>query len=127
MAALRTDATTLTVWCEPNRSKGKPHPRREKHVRPLNSSRAGWAKGMKSSLLNATHMILAGGTILAFGALGGCTDVPSCRYWSDAHIGRNMDPSQLPMLPNNPFWLAKVSPASDDPCAGEPPPSTVRG
>jgi hypothetical protein len=86
---------------------------------------------MKSILLNATPMKLTAGAILTFGALGGCTDVPSCRYWSDAHIGRNMDPSQVAMLPDNPFWLSKVSPtsppASDDPCAGEPPPSAVRG
>jgi hypothetical protein len=81
---------------------------------------------MTSMLRKATPLTLVAGAILAYGALGGCTNAPSCTYWSDAHIGRNMDPSQLPMLPDNPYW-SRTAQASDDPCAGEPPSSAVRG
>jgi len=64
---------------------------------------------------------------LAVCVLGGCTDAPLCRYWTDAPIGRNsLDPSAVPMLPYNPYWVTKDSPASpgspapQDACAGEP-------
>jgi hypothetical protein len=91
----------------------------------------GSTQGREIMLRNATHTTLAAGAILALGALGGCTDAPLCKYWSDAHIGKGMDPSEVPMLPDNPFWLSKTSPAappaSDGPCAGEPPPSAVSG
>jgi len=58
---------------------------------------------------------------------GGCTssDLPLCRYWSDAIIGKDMDPSQVPMVPDNPYWVGKSAPG--DPCAGQPPPSAVHG
>jgi hypothetical protein len=65
--------------------------------------------------------------VLALCALGGCTDAPLCRYWTDEPIGRNLsDPSALPMLPYNPYWVTKkpsgapATPAAQDPCAGEP-------
>jgi hypothetical protein len=65
--------------------------------------------------------------VLALCALGGCTNEPLCRYWTDEPIGRNLsDPSELPMLPYNPYWVTKnppgspATPTSQDACAGEP-------
>jgi hypothetical protein len=62
--------------------------------------------------------------VLALCALGGCTNTPACRYWSDAPIGKGLiDESEVPMLPNNPFWVEKGAsgaPTPQDPCAGEP-------
>ena len=65
--------------------------------------------------------------VLILCALGGCTDAPLCRYWTDEPIGRNiLDPSEVPMLPYNPYWVTKNSsgspgsPSPQDPCAGEP-------
>ena len=60
--------------------------------------------------------------------LAGCTDVPACRYWADVSIGKGLvDESEVPMLPDNPFWTANGSSAApaatesgQDPCAGEP-------
>jgi hypothetical protein len=66
-------------------------------------------------------------TVFGLLALAGCTDVPACRYWSDAPIGRGLvDESEVPMLPYNPAWVtknpsgARGSSATSDPCAGEP-------
>jgi hypothetical protein len=65
--------------------------------------------------------------LLALGALAGCSDAPLCRYWTDAPIGKGvLDPSAVPMLPYNPYWVgstaagAAATPAAPDPCAGEP-------
>lgn len=79
----------------------------------------------------ALRRLSAGAAVLALGALGGCTDAPLCRYWSDGHIGKLLDPSQVPMLPDNPYWVGKESSgsprAAEDPCAGEPPARGSRG
>lgn len=61
--------------------------------------------------------------LLALGALAGCTtDQPLCRYWSDAPIGKDLDPSAVPMLPYNPYWNGRApsAAAASDPCAGQP-------
>ena len=67
-------------------------------------------------------------TAAALLALAGCTsNEPLCRYWTNEPIGRNIsDPSALPMLPYNPYWVAQdpSDPAARSPeqdvCAGEP-------
>jgi hypothetical protein len=65
-------------------------------------------------------------TVVGLLALAGCTDLPACRYWSDAPIGKGLDESEVPMLPYNPSWVTKNSsgspgsPTTQDPCAGEP-------
>lgn len=71
--------------------------------------------------------IAAGLAVLCL--LGGCaTNTPMCRYWSDAVIGKGLDPSQVPMLPANPYWTEKgTAAAPGDPCYGEPPPEAVHG
>ncbi|HEX9488750.1 MAG TPA: hypothetical protein VF930_00610 [Stellaceae bacterium] len=74
------------------------------------------------------RLLLAAATSLALSALAGCTtDAPPCRYWSDAPIGRGvLDPSAMPMLPYNPYWVVKdgstpsAQVANADTCAGEP-------
>jgi len=60
--------------------------------------------------------------LLALSALIGCTsNQPLCRYWSDAPIGKDLDPSAVPMLPYNPYWDGWASGAAvQDVCAGEP-------
>jgi hypothetical protein len=66
--------------------------------------------------------------VLALCVLTGCTDAPLCRYWSDAPVSRSaLDPSAVPMLPENPYWTSNVSSRSaaaarsgQDVCAGEP-------
>ena len=61
--------------------------------------------------------------MLALAALTGCaTTQPLCRYWSDAPIGKDLDPSAVPMLPYNPYWdgRARSAAAASDPCAGQP-------
>ena len=72
--------------------------------------------------------------ILAFTTVGGCAEsstrtasVPMCKYWSDSGWGDNADPSQQPMLPNNPYWVKhvpanspEIAASAKDPCAGEP-------
>ena len=59
--------------------------------------------------------------LVALAALGGCTtNAPLCRYWSDAPIGKDLDPSAVPMLPYNPYWVGTGAAAPQDPCAGEP-------
>ena len=63
-------------------------------------------------------------TVVGLLALAGCTDLPACRYWSDAPIGKGLvDESEVPMLPYNPYWVgpgASGAPTAQDPCAGEP-------
>ena len=63
-------------------------------------------------------------TVVGLLALAGCTDLPACRYWSDAPIGKGLvDESEVPMLPYNPYWVEKGAsgtPTPQDPCAGEP-------
>ena len=65
--------------------------------------------------------------LLALCALAACTDAPLCRYWSDAPLSKSaLDPSAVPMLPDNPYWVsaapagAAASSAPPDACAGEP-------
>ena len=64
--------------------------------------------------------------LVALATLGGCTNAPLCRYWSDAPIGKDLDPSAVPMLPENPYWVTAAPPGSTtsvappDACAGEP-------
>jgi hypothetical protein len=65
--------------------------------------------------------------LLVLAALSGCaTDQPLCRYWSDAPIGKDLDPSAVPMLPENPYWTSKgfrpaaAAQSGQDICAGEP-------
>jgi hypothetical protein len=72
-------------------------------------------------------MVAAGLTALC--GLGGCTstNLPLCQYWSDAIIGKDMDPSQVPMVPANPYWTGARAAAPGDPCYGQPPPSAVHG
>ena len=63
-------------------------------------------------------------------ALAGCaTNEPLCRYWSDAPIGKELDPSAVPMLPYNPYWdgRAPSDAAAQDVCAGEPGHPTAAG
>jgi hypothetical protein len=58
--------------------------------------------------------------LLVLCALGGCSDAPLCRYWTDAPIRRDvLDPSAAPMLPYNPYW-GSAAPTAPDSCAGEP-------
>jgi hypothetical protein len=72
------------------------------------------------------HRLHRAAALLALCALTGCTtNQPLCRYWSDAPIGKELDPSAVPMLPYNPYWVgpsaAKTgSSAPQDVCAGEP-------
>ena len=65
---------------------------------------------------------LRAAALLALCALAGCTDAPLCRYWSDAPIGKELDPSAVPMLPYNPYWDGRAlsDARASDPCAGEP-------
>ena len=68
--------------------------------------------------------------LLALCALTGCsTNQPLCRYWSDAPIGKELDPSAVPMLPYNPYWdgRAPSDAAAQDVCAGEPGHPTAAG
>ena len=73
--------------------------------------------------MRRTHRAVA---LLALCGLTGCTtNQPLCRYWSDAPIGKDLDPSAVPMLPYNPYWVGSgaATPgasASQNPCAGEP-------
>jgi hypothetical protein len=60
-------------------------------------------------------------------ALAGCSNAPLCRYWTDAPISKSaLDPSAVPMLPENPYWVTAAPaggaapPAVPDACAGEP-------
>jgi hypothetical protein len=63
--------------------------------------------------------------IVTLGVLSGCTGAPMCKYWTGAIIGKNADPSALPMLPYSPYWASKDSSlpvvgSPTAPCAGEP-------
>ena len=69
------------------------------------------------------HRLNRAAALLALCALTGCsTNQPLCRYWSDAPIGKELDPSAVPMLPYNPYWdgRALTDVRASDPCAGEP-------
>jgi hypothetical protein len=70
--------------------------------------------------MRGRHCVAA---MLALAALNGCaTNQPLCRYWSDAPIGKDLDPSAVPMLPYNPYWdeRALSGAAMQDACAGQP-------
>ena len=75
------------------------------------------------------RLLFTAAALLGLPALAGCTDAPLCRYYTDAPIGRGvLDPSAVPMLPYNPYWVVEAPPGSTqsaeagnaDPCAGEP-------
>lgn len=72
------------------------------------------------------RLLLAAAALLA---LADCaSNEPLCRYWTDEPIGRNIfDPSAVPMLPYNPYWVGANAPEAspwaepgNDACAGEP-------
>ena len=60
--------------------------------------------------------------LAAVSVLAACSsNVPMCRYWTDAPISKSaLDPSAVPMLPYNPYWDGQALSATADPCAGEP-------
>jgi hypothetical protein len=75
--------------------------------------------------------VVAALTVLAGGALAACSEAPACQYLPhpqspEIHvIGKAADPSQQPMLPYNPYWVARdaslpVIGSTENPCAGEP-------
>jgi len=70
----------------------------------------------------------AAAALIALAALGACTAAPECTYSPTRTpnlIGKALDQSEAPMLPDNPYWVS-ADPAlpplgsSGDLCAGQP-------
>jgi hypothetical protein len=74
------------------------------------------------------RLSLAAASLVSLVVVGACTEAPECTYSPTRTpnlTGRAVDQSEVPMLPDNPYWVSNdpsLPPlgSSADPCAGQP-------